>query len=220
MKVDQKILTRLDELLKLGENVLETRRSPPPNVIGDDRIDIQLANQWISSTLSLLTRVFGENSVYVTTIQKQFKQYIGFSQVTQIQGVLKSARDDYEHEAIFELRSLITAEVFTEFLDQAHYLREAGYFQPAGVIIGCVLEDGLRKLCIKNGISVSSTEKLDKMNSDLAKLGIYNLLTQKQITAYADLRNKAAHGKWDEFSTDDVKQFEEWTYKFMENHFS
>jgi len=33
------------------------------------------------------------------------------------------------------------------------------------------------------------------MNADLAKADVYNKLTQKQITALADLRNSAAHGQ-------------------------
>jgi ribosomal protein L29 len=44
------------------------------------------------------------------------------------------------------------------------------------------------------------------MNSDLAKAGVYNKLTQKQITALADLRNKAAHGQWEEFTKGDVDE--------------
>ena len=220
MKVDQKIISRLHELLELGESVLKTRRSPPSKVIGDARVDIQLANQWIISTLNLLIRIFGNNSIHVESIQKLFQKYPTYSEVYQIQGILKSAKDDYEHEYLFELRTLITAELFSDFLDQANALRKAGYFQAAAVIIGCILEDTLRKICIKNGINITSTEKLDKMNAHLAKHGVYNLLTQKQITAYVDLRNKAAHGKWNEFTTDDVKQFEEWSYKFMENYFS
>jgi len=43
------------------------------------------------------------------------------------------------------------------------------------------------------------------MNIELAKAGIYNALWQKKITALADLRNKAAHGKWTEFTEKDVE---------------
>ena len=42
------------------------------------------------------------------------------------------------------------------------------------------------------------------MNADLTKLGIYNKLQQKRITALADIRNSAAHGKPEDFSDDDV----------------
>ncbi len=46
--------------------------------------------------------------------------------------------------------------------------------------------------------------EVDKMNADLAKAGIYNKLQQKRITALADIRNSAAHGKPEEFSDNDV----------------
>ena len=42
------------------------------------------------------------------------------------------------------------------------------------------------------------------MNTDLAKAGVYNKLVQKQITALADIRNSAAHGRPEQFTKDDV----------------
>lgn len=104
-------------------------------------------------------------------------------------------------------------------MEQAEYLLNNGYFQPAAVITGCVLEDALRKLCLKAEIEIGDRPKLDKMNADLAKNEIYNKLTQKQITAWADLRNKATHGHWDTFNQDDVKFFIQGLRSFMINNF-
>jgi len=53
------------------------------------------------------------------------------------------------------------------------------------------------------------------MNADLAKAGIYNKLQQKRITALADIRNSAAHGKPEEFSEDDVKRMIEEIEQFL-----
>jgi len=64
-----------------------------------------------------------------------------------------------------------------------------------------VLETTLRQLCTDKGIPVG---KLDRMNSDLAKAGAYNLLVQKRINALADIRNNAAHGHPDQFKDSDV----------------
>jgi hypothetical protein len=36
----------------------------------------------------------------------------------------------------------------------------------------------------------------------------------------ADIRNKAAHGKWDEFTKDDVEDMLRQVRQFMEAHFS
>jgi hypothetical protein len=219
MKYEQKILDRLNELISTGEKVLSTRRSLGNRVVGDDRVDSELTIQWVTSVQNLLSRVFGENSVHLTNVNKLAANFITYSPSVQILGVLKAAKDDYEHEFLFEIKTLIEAELFDDFLEQSEYLLEAGYFQPSAVIAGCVLEDGLRKLCVRNEIDIHDQPKLDKMNADLAKKSVYNKLVQKQITAYADLRNKAAHGKWDSFTCEDVKGFIEWTRTFMSNHF-
>ena len=69
-------------------------------------------------------------------------------------------------------------------------------------------------------ISLPEKPKLDSMNAALAKKGIYNVLTQKKITALADIRNSAAHGKWDGFESSDVDDMLRWTNDFMQKHFS
>ena len=65
-----------------------------------------------------------------------------------------------------------------------------------------MLETALRTLCDRHEIPHG---KLDKMNADLAKAGQYNKLRQKRITALADIRNSAAHGKTDQFQPADVE---------------
>ena len=59
------------------------------------------------------------------------------------------------------------------------------------------------------------------MNADLAKAGVYNKLKQKRITALANIRNSAAHGKENEFSSEDVtmmiRDIEGFLAKYLEN---
>jgi len=44
------------------------------------------------------------------------------------------------------------------------------------------------------------------MNSETAgKASVYNKLDQKNVTAWLDLRNKAAHGKYDEYTKEHVE---------------
>jgi hypothetical protein len=215
MNVNEKILKRLTDLISMGEKVLSTQYSLGPTFIGDDRVDSQLVMQWVTSIQNLLSRVFGKESVHLKNVNSLAAKHITYSPAKQILGVLEAAKDDFEQGFIFEIKTIIEAELFDDFLEQAEYLLETGYYQPAAVIAGCILEDGLRKLCDKNEIAFSERPKLDRMNADLAKSGIYNKLVQKQITAYADLRNKAAHGQWDEFNSDDVKGFTVWIRSFM-----
>jgi hypothetical protein len=42
------------------------------------------------------------------------------------------------------------------------------------------------------------------MNAELVAAGAYSKLDQKNITAWLDLRNKAAHGQYDTYSKEQV----------------
>jgi hypothetical protein len=83
--------------------------------------------------------------------------------------------------------------VFDDMLEQAQALLSAGHKDPACVVAGVAFETTLDDLCARKGIPHA---KLDKMNADLAKAGLYNKGMQKQITAWADRRNSAALGDW------------------------
>lgn len=220
MGIDTKIIKRLEELIELVNKVRGTRRAPAPNHITSDFVDVQLANQWFTSSLSLISRVFGESSIHFQSLNKQFKDYPKWPNVDQAFGVLLSAKDDYEKEALFDVKQLIEADLFDEFIEQAEHLFDVGYFQAAAVIAGSVLEDALRKLCIKNEIELPNKPKMDWMNSQLAKVGVYNKLTQKKVTSLADLRNNAAHGNWDTFEKTDVEEMLRNIRDFMERNYT
>lgn len=221
MKPDEKIQNRLAELIKVGEAVLATKRSPGPNVIGDFQVDSQQAYQWATSVQNLLARVFGPTSEHYKNFTAQVgSRLMTFSRTYRAQGILKAAKDDYDNGHLFELRRLVEAEVFDDFLEQAEHLLGSGYYQPAAVVAGCVLEDGLRKLCDAHGINLLERPKLDAMNAALAKAGVFSKLVQKRITALAELRNKAAHGHWGEFGQNDVKEMVDAVRRLMEEHFA
>ena len=223
MTLDEKIVLRLDALIQQGQNVLQTKSKT--NDAGrtfafESAVSSELSSQWVTSCLSILDRVFGRESDHYASFKEQAKYFETYSSALKALGVLKAAKDDYENGYLFDTRQLIQAEIFDEFLDQAEYLCGNGYHAPAAVVAGSVLEDGLRKLCLRSGTTLASKPKLDTMNADLAKAGTYSLLTQKQITALADLRNKAAHGKWSEFTKTNVEQMISQVRNFMQTHFA
>jgi HEPN domain-containing protein len=220
MDIDSKIISRFTDLIELGDKVRATRREPSPGHLTGDFVDIQIANQWFASCLNLLSRVFGESSIQFTSFSKHSDKYLKWSNVGQAFGVLLAAKDDYESDSLFDVKQLIEAELFDDFLEQAEFLLQSGYYQPAAVIAGSVLEDGLRKLCVKHDIKLPDKPKLDWMNAQLAKQGVYNKLTQKTVTAMADIRNSAAHGKWDDFEEEDVEELIKYVRSFMERNYA
>lgn len=218
MKLNERIIKRLEQLQELGSNVLKTRKPNPPNVFGDTCVDNQLANQWVVSVQSALIQIFGENNEYYRNFVKQTEKSQSYTPINKAYGILLAAKSDYENGYIGEMKRLIEAEIFDDFLEQAEYLFSNGYFQASAVIAGAVIEDSLRKMCDKASIQLTDKPKLDSMNSELCKKGIYDKLIQKKITTIADLRNKAAHGEWDKFAIKDVEEMLNSIRNFLEQY--
>ncbi len=171
----------------------------------EPNIDSNALLEWKVKARSLLSKACGTESEHYKEFSDNDETgaYGTFLETLQrLRAIFLAAKEDYEGGYLRTTRSLIQAEVFDSELEQAQSLLVAGYKSPAAVVAGVVLETTLRELCDQQSIPHS---KLDKMNADLAKAGIYNKLQQKQITALADIRNSAAHGKTSEFSDQDVK---------------
>lgn len=159
---------------------------------------------WVLKAKNLVAKSCGKDSLHFQRFDELDSVSIcstNYEQLLKLQAIFEAARDDFEGGYCNSVRTLVQAEVFDSELEQAKSLLISGYLSAAAVIAGVVLETALRQLCDNHNLPHG---KLDKMNADLAKVGQYTVLKQKQITALADIRNSAAHGKSDNFSEDDV----------------
>lgn len=84
-----------------------------------------------------------------------------------------------------------------DFLQQADRLGER-LKDPAAMLIGAVLEDALRQLCRKHGIPEG--DSIEAMNEPLRKASTYGLPQKQQVTAWATIRNKADHARFNEYT--------------------
>jgi hypothetical protein len=207
MNVNPLASRRFDELVEKANVIAEKKTLH--FIARDDgtewfKIDEADGGGWATSVLNLLQRVFGEDSIHFRHFAKEVPD-LGTSEYTfrKMVAILAAAREDYEGGYLFNLQSLVKAEVFDDVLEQAKELLTAGYKDAACVVAGVALETTLKDLCARKSISDG---KLDKMNADLAKSGLYNKGMQKQITAWADRRNSAAHGDWKAYSASDVEE--------------
>ena len=130
----------------------------------------------------------------------------------KLTGVLRALRTASERGCLLQsVQELVHADVFADFIEMAEYLVQERYKDPAAVLIGGVPEEHLRKLCLKNGITVNfpannKPRKASSLNDDLTKNDVYDMLEQKSVTAWLDLRNRAAHGN---YATYDDKQVDD-----------
>jgi hypothetical protein len=93
----------------------------------------------------------------------------------------------------------------------ADYLLSEGYKNAAAAIIGSVLEDHLRHPARGSGIAVEVerdgrlvAKKADLLNAELCNSEVYGKLKRKAATTWLDLRNRAAHGRYNEYAAERV----------------
>ncbi len=174
--------------------------------------ELQLSTS-LSLILSAIRRLAPLGSVYASNVEG-YERYLtsgALGLITSLEparGMLLALRSDYECGYLQSVVELVHADVFADFLEMAAYLLEQNYKDPSAVIVGSVLEEHLRKLCNKQGIAATKPDgtpkKADTLNSELTAAGAYSKLDQKNVTAWLDLRNKAAHGHYTEYTQEQV----------------
>ena len=174
-------------------------------------LDRHLVVQSIVSRLhSAINRIAGRHSTYgedTSVILSRYQSAI--NQVSPIVGVTNGLLADLNAGFLANVEELIHADMFSDYIEQARYLLEAKFKEPAAVIGGFTLEIHLRKLAGKFGQPVddenSKPIKADTINQNLYKAKVFSKLEQKNIVVWLDIRNKAAHGKHDEYTAEDAR---------------
>ena len=220
----QVLKRRFDELL-VQLDVIEKTTWRDAN--GSDYVDNELYVGWRVKVHNLLSQACGrESEHYRQFVQieesSSYRPYTNHDKLKLLKAVFLAAKEDYEGGYLRSIRSLVHAELFDDELEQARELLASKYAVAAAVVARVVLETTLRTMCVNNGIPIRTPEgksvKLDKMNADLAKAGVYNVLTQKQVTWLADIGNKAAHGEAEGFKDADVTDMIAQVERFVRDH--
>jgi len=217
MRLDSLVQKRFSELEQQARDLSEEHLAALISKGADAYyIDYSGFKGWATRVLNLLQRAFGENSIHFKQFYEHANLFRGnVSEFETCREIFEAAREDYEGGYLFNVRGLVKAEVLEDAFEQARELLSSGYKDPACVLVGVVLETTLKELCTRHRIALA---KLDKMNADLCKAEIYNMAKQKQITAWTELRNKAAHGEWTEYNNDDVRDFLDGVQRFMADY--
>jgi len=93
-------------------------------------------------------------------------------------------------------------DVVSDFLEQAQNLLNANDVHPAAptMIIGAALEEFLRNWIEEIELNIQGKPSIDSYAKAIKGEELISKQDMKDITAWAGLRNHAAHGEWDEVS--------------------
>jgi hypothetical protein len=217
----QVFVAQLEQLISDGEKLMSKSKY-------NDLSDLKTVEvvAFVTQAIASINRIAGPNNTYIKELERYFvtlNKGWYFSQVPYVIGTLKALRVAIDSGFLITYQEQIHASMFSDFLEMGRHLLNDGYKDASAVLIGGVLEEQIRKLCVKNSISIEYADsqgnlrakKTDTMNGELGNAGIYSKLDQKNVTAWLDLRNKAAHGKYGEYTQEQVEIFLRSVKNFM-----
>jgi hypothetical protein len=117
---------RCERLIDQGSKLLATQRPPPPNVVSDYSVDSDAFYERKASGLSFVKMVFGDRHTHFRLFDSSVKHPY-FNDTLQGMGVLKAAYEELRGGFLGRVQDLVAADIFTDFLEQAVHLLEAGY---------------------------------------------------------------------------------------------
>ncbi len=207
MKPEDKVLERLSDLIKQGESLR----------LGDHRGKVVNSGQyqecrgWITASRNMLRHLFPDgDSPYAEHVEAAYAEAENADwewicgTVGEIAATLRNLRADLTSGLTSSITDRARAETFDNFLDHARVYLANERKNEAGVIVGVVFEDAVRRISTKHGME-DSGQKLDQIISDLVRDGIISPVMAKRARVAAHVRTKATHAQWDEFQVGDVE---------------
>lgn len=154
--------------------------------------------------------------------------------ITQAHAAGKALVKLFKEGGLVSPRLLIAHEIESSFLDLAQSQAESAekatdnsqkqiYRAIASFLCGATLEDALRRLCDNRGIQYDTQHtSISKLQSNLYQPSnqteIISQSENKQITTWADTRNKADHGKFSEITQTEVLTMVIGVRAFIDKH--
>lgn len=230
-KLQAKYVARFDELIMEGETLHKSMRRVPGDVrVADlfsgevlqrdpdkEIVEWQPFVEWKTNCITLIAQVLAANSTLSKIVENFQSIRNDASSVEWGIATLKAVKEDFEKGFIGDLLIQVETEIASDYMGQAEGLLQEGQsgkfdHVPAAVLAGAVLEKALRTLCGQQQPAIPTTKpngepkSLNPLIDELKKANVFNEAKAKQLRAWADIRNHAAHGEFDQFTRGDVEQ--------------
>ena len=148
--------------------------------------------------------------------------HIAHRSVAEVAGLLAHHADDINRGYLGSIANAASAATFDDLLDHAEAYLVDQRKEPAGVLAGVVFEDSVRRVYRKVKGQSDKDIKLEQLINALMSFPVgtptVNGIEGKREKAAADVRTKATHAQWDEYSNDDVESTIKFTREFLERH--
>jgi hypothetical protein len=167
---------------RLADFVRHYEKPKPRKDIDFENYRIEDALQGLRITRGYEERVLADQSSAIPHVRQQVE-------------ILRSVRARFK-SSLFDIRQLVTADLFDSELDAATELARKRFLRAAGAIAGVVLEKHLHQVCDNHSVTVSKKDPgISHLNDLLKSNGVIDVPQWRAIQYLGDLRNLCDHPK-------------------------
>jgi hypothetical protein len=208
MKNQDELIAQLAAIIQTGEKVAaaETGEGQQKTLVNEQKF-----HDFRISALSFLSRVFGQDSTYHQSFRSEVTHPTA-SRTRRGVGILTAAEKDLQGDWLETTSGAITRDVLTDMLRLAKVQLEGKNIRAAAIIAGAVLEKQLHNVCLAKGIKIYNeiqnkavAKKGLQLTGEAYKRKIYDRQENKEVITWLELFEKAADGKSNDFTADQVK---------------
>ena len=179
---------------------------------------------WATSAQNLIKAVFGEDSPHYINFTEAVKKCAnGIKAVSEyvkrLQGLFKSAKEDFEGGYVFNVDLRVSGEVFGDFIVLAKQSLAEGYKDVAAVLASAALEDSLKRYATANGLNVDDGSMMAVINA-LKSKSLVSGAEKTLLNAMPKIRNYAMHADWEKISEPDVNSVIGFVEQFLLTKFN
>lgn len=212
--------TLLAEARRLEAMIGRTKAGNWPSMVPEDRVAEFQA--WTSSVANIISLVAYTGSPYLAELDRiMTHEYIKYGVPVpvfqKLEGMLISAKQEWDAGLLRQIQHLVAAETFDDFLDHAETYHKAGKVTEASVLASAVFEDAVKRVARKNNIDPAG-KTLDPLITELVKANIFTAVKAKRYRAAAGVRDKALHAEWEKIDINDVGELIRSTRDLISDH--
>jgi uncharacterized protein YutE (UPF0331/DUF86 family) len=222
MGTKEEVAKRFEELINKGRGLIGTLRPELVGINADGKrtlapesyeywvpnVRVPEFRAWLTSASNLIHFVVPPETHLAKECDhlmadEHLKQGVPSNVLVLMLGVLRGAKDEWDHGLLGRIEYIVAGATFDDFLDYAAEYHKGNKKTESSVLASAVLEDTVKKIAQKNGLATES-KTLDPLIDELVKANVFTPVKAKRVRSFAGVRNHALHAEWDKFDNSDV----------------
>jgi hypothetical protein len=208
MKNQDELITQAAAIITMGEKVLasETAEGQSKTFVNEQKF-----HDFRITTLSFLSRVFGEVSSYYQSFKTEVTHNTA-SRTRRGIGMLTAAKRELQGNWLETTRGAVARDILADMLRLARFQFDQGNSTSAAIICGVILEKHLSNLCQARGIAIHNEiqgkavpKKGLQLTGEAYKKKLYGRQDNKSIISWLELCDAAAKEKHEAIDSGHVK---------------